>query len=411
MISQNNNFKNFIWNAIGLTSYCLVSMVLFIIVKLVNGINESGIFTYSYSICTLFFYISMYYNRTFQIVDNYKINGFNKFLSTRIITSFASIILIVIFSLISHFDSYKILIIFMIMLFKTIDAISDTFYGYFQQKDKLYLVGISYTLKSFIGILLFLITDLLFKSVFLSIVSLIIVNIIIFVLFDVNKFKKMFIDKIQLDLSDTKKIIKSSFSIFIFQIIAIYLANCQKYMITYISSNEIQTIFGILIMPATVLSLVGNYLILPFINKLGNYHQKKDYKNLNKLTIKIVLILFAIGLIIIAITNILGIPLLNLLYQLQLSEYKLDLLIIILSAIFSSASMIFSGVLTIINENRVQVYIYGFTSIIGTVVCYFATQHDIIFGASLSYFISCLLLFILYLLIYKYKLKKYSRLR
>ena len=50
--TENNLKKNFIWNIIGLTLYGIVSLFLMIIVKHINGLKISGIFSYAYSICT-----------------------------------------------------------------------------------------------------------------------------------------------------------------------------------------------------------------------------------------------------------------------------------------------------------------------------------------------------------------------
>ena len=73
MKRTNDLRKNFIWNLIGLSFYGFISLFLLIIVKRINGLDISGIFSYAYSICTLFFYISLYYSRTYQIA-NTKIN-------------------------------------------------------------------------------------------------------------------------------------------------------------------------------------------------------------------------------------------------------------------------------------------------------------------------------------------------
>ena len=165
--------KNFIWNIIGVTFYGIVSLFLLVFVKRINGIEVSGVFSYTYSLCTLFFYISLYYSRTYQIANYNNSKTFNDFLSFRFISSIVSLLLIVVFSLISQFNIGTILMIVLLMLFRDIDAISDTFYGYLQEHEQLYKVGISYTLKSFLSIVIFLLIDILTKNVYLSIISMI----------------------------------------------------------------------------------------------------------------------------------------------------------------------------------------------------------------------------------------------
>ena len=108
--TENNLKKNFIWNIIGLTLYGIVSLFLMIIVKHINGLKISGIFSYAYSICTLFYFISLYYSRTYQIANYNNSKNFNQFLTFRLTSSLLSFVLIFIFSLVSGFDKNKIFI-------------------------------------------------------------------------------------------------------------------------------------------------------------------------------------------------------------------------------------------------------------------------------------------------------------
>ena len=166
-----NNVKNFIWNIIGLTANSFISLAFLIAVKMINGVDIAGIFTYSYSISIFFYYISLYYNRAYQIADTLKINSFNKYFTTRTITTLASFLLIILFCIISKFDLYKSSIIILLMVFKSVDSISDVFHGEIQKNNCLYKVGISYFIKSVLGFGLFFIIDLLTHNIIYSIIS------------------------------------------------------------------------------------------------------------------------------------------------------------------------------------------------------------------------------------------------
>jgi hypothetical protein len=51
------NIKNFIWNNIGLTFNSFNSLFFLIIVRYINGTDIAGVFTYSFSLCCLFYII------------------------------------------------------------------------------------------------------------------------------------------------------------------------------------------------------------------------------------------------------------------------------------------------------------------------------------------------------------------
>ena len=387
---SSNLKKNFIWNIIGLSSYSFVSLFLMIAVTIINGTSIAGIFSYSFSLCTVFLYIALYYNRTYQISnDKYSFNDFFSFRCTSILSS---MIFIILFSTVSRFNTSKLIIIVLLMLFRCIDAISDCFYAYLQKEGKLYQVGITYFLKSTIGTILFIICDYYTNNILLSICFLVLTNIIIFVFYDLLCFKKIFKEKIKYSTDNLKSILISTFPVFIFSFLSIFLANSQKIVITYYTANELQAIFGILIMPATFISLIGHYLIQPFITKFISLLKKKNYKSFNELFLKINIFLFLIGLVGFIICYFIGIPILNMLYHLSLNDYKLDLLIIILGSIFTAISMIISNVLTILKTNNEQALTYFFVSVVTIILCSILTRYYSILGAAISYLVSSLLL-------------------
>ena len=53
-----------------------------------------------------------------------------------------------------------------------------------------------------------------------------------------------------------------------FTFLTLYVINAPKYAIDELATNNVQTIFGIVVMPATVLILFGQYIIQPFLLSL-----------------------------------------------------------------------------------------------------------------------------------------------
>ena len=52
----------------------------------------------------------------------------------------------------------------------------------------------------------------------------------------------------------------------------------QKYFIGFIETEEIQDVFNIIIMPATIMSLFGQYLSIPFMKMLNDSYSKKEFE-------------------------------------------------------------------------------------------------------------------------------------
>lgn len=409
MTIKNKQKRNFIWNALGLTFNSFNSLFFLIIVELINGLDIAGIFTYAFSLCCLFYALSIYYNRTFQVSDKHNRFSFSDYLTARIILSVVSLILIVVFSLISQFDGYKILVIFLIMLFRVVESISDCFYGFIQKKGDLYKTGISLTLKAVIGLAGFLVLDLITGNLLFSIVSLIVINLIFFWCYDFKNYRKLTNEKINFELKNVCKIIKKCFPVFVFSALSIYLANCQKYVMTYYEPNDMQTIFGILIMPATVLSLLGSYLINPFINNLTDLFQEKKIADFVRKTTKILAGLILMGLLVLIFLAVVGIPIINFIYQLHLDEYWFEFILILVASIFYAVAMVVSSFLTILKENSRQSIIYFIVSIIATIMSIVLIISNGVRGAVFAFLLTGVLLSMCYIALFIVKIKYYQR--
>ena len=405
-MKSKNNRKDFIWNALGLTLNSLNSLFFLIVVRYINGMDTAGIFTYAFALCAFFYVIAFYFNRSFQVSDSKDKFSFNDYLSARVVLSILSFILIFAFAIINQFSIFEISVIMLLMIFRLTETIGDCFYGAIHKKSKLWQTGFSLSIKAVFGLLVFFITDLTTKNLLISISSLSLVNIIIFLVYDVRNYKNLYTEKIKFNFSHFKQILKSCFPIFLFQLLSLYLANCQKYILPYFEPNEAQTILGILIMPATLLSLVGSYLINPVLEPLTSHFKNRDLKNFVLLSKKVLSFLTILGILIVAICYFLGVPFLNLLYSLNLDQYNLPFITIIIGSIFFAASLIISNFLTVLKENVKQTYIYIITVIVDTLISILLIKNFGIPGAAYSFAISGGIILALYILLFQRTIKK-----
>ena len=408
-LERKNKKKNFIWNAIGLSFNAFNSFFFLVIIKLVNGLDTAGIFTYAFALCCFFFVISIYYNRTFQVSDIKNKFSFNEYFSCRILTSVVSLIAIVIFAFANQFEFYKISVIVILMLFRILEAISECFFGAIQKHGELYKTGISYAIKAIGGIMAFLVVDILTHDLILSIIALIAINLAVLVFYDLRNFRKITTQKIHFDFHNIKKILKICFPIFLFTALAIYLSNCQKYILTYFTSNDLQSIFGILIMPATMLSLVGSYLINPFINHLTLLFHRKKYDHFMSSVLKILGGLTVCGFIVIIVCWFIGIPVLNFIYQMNLDEYQLGLILVMIASLFYSITMLISSFLTILKENKWQSLLYIIASVVATGTSIWLIPLYGVYGAIISFLVAGIILTALYFYLLYHRIHNLKR--
>lgn len=405
-MKSKKSIKDFVWNAVGLTLNAFNSLFFLIVVRYINGMDEAGIFTYAFSLCCLFYVFACFFNRTFQIINESDKYSFSDFLSARLIFSGGTLILILVFAIINGFSLLKIMTIVLLMVFRAIEAISECIYGEMQKEDKLYKTGVSLTLKAISGLALFALIDYFTKDMLLGVVGIILANVLIFIFYDGVNFRKIAKEKFVFSTKNVGQILKISMPVMIFTALGAYLANCPKYFMTYFESNEMQTIFGILVMPASVLSLASSYLINPFVAKLDALKKEKELGEFKKTTISIVSIMAGIGALAVGVCYVIGIPVLNFIYNLELGEYKSLLILAVIAAVFYAISGIISNFLTILDENKKQTVIYAITSVIATVLTFLFTMSSGMSGAVWAYLAGGVVLMFGYVIVFIWKTRK-----
>lgn len=398
-----NKKRDFIWNLIGTSINSFNSLFFMIVINHINLKSEAGVFTYAYSLICLFFILATFYNRVYQISKSDKFSS-KDFILYRVLSSILTVIIVFLFSIINGYNLFKLSVIMLICLFRMIEAISDAVYGVLQYKGYLYKSGISLSLKGIIGLIGFTLVDYFTKSITLALVSLIILNLAFFYFYDYKNVKEYLSGKAS--FNNILLILKETLPIFIYSFLAMYVANICKYMLDYFDTEEAQNIFGIIFMPSTVIGLCSAYIVVPIITSLNDLLKSKKYKEFNKLVSKMMIILVGVGMVAIIGAYILGIPVLNVLYGMDLSNYKNLLLLVLVGATFYTLANVYSQVLVLLNVHKMQTLIYVVMSIVSTLICYLLISSYKLSGSVYSYVIFMFILLILYLILYFYTLIK-----
>ena len=406
---EKNLKKNTIWNIIGTGINAFASLIFMIIVTRINDVNEAGIFTFAFSIATLFNVIGTYAGRIYQVTEKKEISN-KEFLINRAITCFIMCLIAVGFVIIKKYELNKIIIIVLLSFWKMLEAFSDVIYAFLQKNDELYKVGVTLTIKNILGIVVFLIVDLITKNLIVSIISFIIVYVGVMLFYDFVQadIKKQIRGKV--NRRNVLDIFINGFPTFCVTFLNIYIINASKYAIDNLMADNYQAVFGIIVMPATLMILLAQFMVHPFLNIISNYIEKNDYKSVNKLLLKISILLFGIGIIAIVFCYFIGIYVLEFVYGISLIDYNVCLSIILMGSVFSALTSVIITILIAMRYTLIQMIIY----IIITVVAYITSNILVlkyeIMGASVNYslimMINFIVFYITYLIIVKIKGKK-----
>lgn len=397
--------KNFIWNILGTGFNAFNSLFFMITVTRINGVDNAGIFTIAYATACIIFVIGTYAGRVYQVTEPDKSITDKEYIINRLITSGGMNVLVILFCLFRGYDIYKTIVFILLTLYKSLEAFSDVLYGILQKNEKLEFVGKSLFFKALISVFVFVIVDIITNNMIISAVSINLVWIIFLVTYDFKKAKEFIDLKIKVNMKNVGKIFKLGFSTFGIAFLGMYIINAPKYAIDNYLANNYQTIFGIIVMPATVIGLVAQFLIHPFLTKIVHFYENRDLKALKKMILNLILAISAFGLISAILAYLIGTWILGIIYGIDLSSYKLGLLIIIIASTLYTIGTIYSNVLTTVRETLSQFIIYIIIAVFALVVSNILTKTWNLDGAIWSYLCIMSSQFLIYTVYTNIKLK------
>lgn len=400
---MNDLKKDYFWNTLGTSLFSFNSLFLMIIVTRLNSLSDAGIFSFAYATAGIINYFALYSGRTYQISNTNKKFTDSLFVFTRYLTAFFAVCISIVFIVINGYSVNKALVILLLCIVKCIEAISDVYYGILQKNSRLYIAGKSMTYKSLISVLGFIVIDFFTKNLLISCLYLLIISVCFLLIYDIyntKKIKKFINDFQKVNILDLLKV--SSYT-FMFTLTVTIILNLPRYFIDFLLNDSDQAIYGIISMPATFVMLFSQFILQPSLVSLTNHYKRREKREYNKIVLTISSIILGSMLIILPIAYFLGIPVLEIIYNVELSSYQLYLLLIVLGSAFYAVSNIFLNALIVIQCNKEQLWIQILLLVLSGISCFLLISNYGIVGGMISYFVIMLMQFSMYLLLYFFK--------
>lgn len=360
-------YKNIIWNTVGTIINSFASLIYLIVVTRINGIDTSGIFSFCFSFSLVLYTAANLGGRIFEISDKNQFDD-NYYLTLKIFTCIVSIFAALAFGIVMKYGAMKIFLILIFMLVRSVEAFSDTFYAIFQKNDRLDYVGFSYFLKNIFSFVIFLIIDLITENVILSTVALLLTTIIVYLFYDYRhtlRFRKI---KISFDYKKIYSLFKNILPFMLFNLLTMVIANIPRIIVDLYYTDVELGYFGILIMIPTVIILLGQLIIQPYINQLTDDFYAKQYKKITVSVKKIMILISSVSLLCAIGAFVLGPWAIQLLYNVSFENYRASIVVLVISGMFNCYASMISTVLTVIRKTRIQLGIYSFV-VIFEIIC------------------------------------------
>ena len=365
LVSRVSKKNLYIWNTLATALNSGQTFIILFFISQLGNHTDAGVFTIAYALANLAIMIGRYGVRQYQVSDIEQKYSFFKYFKLRLISSFFMLIFCLCYILyrlqVQQYTPYKAIIVALICFVRLIDVIEDVFHGYFQRHKRLELAAkiqvIRYTIYMVSYIFIYIITkDLLWSTTIALIADLIAAVLLNFVA--CQDFGLVWKSENNLPLS---QLLIDCFPLFLTTFFSTYLGNAPRYTIDSMLSDELQADFGYIFMPIFVITLGSLFIYQPMIRDYAKVWTNFRFDIMRKMIIKQVAFLSVLMVIGMICAFFAGIPILSLVFNAELNEYKYSLLLLLWGGFALALVNFFTMIITVI---RIQKYAAG-----GYIVC------------------------------------------
>lgn len=396
---QNSRRSAAVWNAVGGALNAGQAAIVLIFISHKLGIVTAGMVTIAYAIANLFLSVSRYGVRNYQVTDVKENFTFADYFYGRIFTTLLTVAALLGYLGYCYFgggySGSKILIIFEVTILKLIDAFEDVYLGRYQQVGRLDVGAKIMAVRLALSTTAICILVVAGSGIYIALLG----GIILSILLDIYLIgRTLCVGNAQINGFQKKRVyhlLKICLSLCVGTTLSIYIGNVPKYMIDAYMNEEIQAVFGYIMMPVFVIMLLNNFLYQPMVKDLGDLWQRKEYRLFKRNVMRQSLIVIGLTVVILVGGILVGLPILSIMYNVDLSAYRIEFALLLLGGGFYALAYYLNVPITTIRKQNYIAIGYAIAAVLAFALGkYFVISMGMMGAAILYLSINILLAFI-----------------
>lgn len=292
--------KNSFYNMIGTVVYCfcqwITSAVLVVHLSPEDiSVTNTGILQLAISVTNIFYAISTYNVRTYQISDTQNKYSSGDYIGARFITAAVAVVACVGYATVLGYSTKSVLCIMFYMFYKLNETFSDVLHGIDQKNHRMDYVGISYVMRGLASTIVFAFALVVTGDVLIAIISMAVAAILVVLLYDIKSAKQFG----SLRPNFNKKVI------------ATLLITCLPAMLSSASFTAITSIprqilegmngeealgyYGTIATPLVLVQVMATSIFNPMLTELAEHYSNRRIKAFITRIAKNLMLLFCIS--------------------------------------------------------------------------------------------------------------------
>ncbi len=391
--------KKFMWNMAGSLCNSLSSMLLLIIVNRISGESRGGFFALAYSTAQLLFSVGGFEIRPVQSTDIKNKFTFNQYFTSRMLNCIIMLICMIGYIVVNGYTGVEALTVFWILGYRMVEAVADVYSGLFQQRERIDISGKEMLMRSGISTITFTIILWLTDNLLYAAMTLTLTSLVIMLFYDLHMKKYFEPTPVHLEWRGILGIYNACWPLFVSSFIMNYLNNTPKYAINTYYDETVQNSYNILFMPAFVINLLSLFVFRPLLTDLARDWEGENIKEFTDIVKKMMILIGALTIAACVGAYLLGIPILSLVYGVDLRAYRMELVIIMICGGLNAYVYCLYYVVTVTGKQIFLLLGYGAGLIFAVFLGSSFVKSLGMLGAALSCTLSFGVVFIVFLII------------
>lgn len=357
--------RDYVWNTVGTTIWGMVFPVLTVVATQLAGAEGAGMFSMAFVAGTLLMIASNYGVRNYQVSDIDEAEAFSSYQINRWATGILALVAGILYCTLRGYDAYMTTISLGVYVYKLVDGVADVYEGRLQQADKLYLAGISQTLRSVIvvvafSLLLFVTRNLGVAAIAMAVVavaSLALVTIPL-ALLETEKSRHW-------RVSEVSGLFRQCFPLFAALFLFNLIESIPKFVMEGALSYDNQLFFNALYFPAQGILLTIGFVYKPQLLRLASiWASPRRRRRFDLIILAVMGVVVGITIAMAIFMGTVGIPLMSFMYGIDFEQFRALALLMVCAGGVTAAIDFLYAVITILRrqEDVMRLYLVSFVA-------------------------------------------------
>ena len=360
--------RDYLWNTAASLMSSLAVVIMGIAITRSGSDQDSarhayGIFTLALAIGQQYQTLGLYEVRTYHVTDVRRRFTFGTYLATRILTCALMVAFIVGHAWTRSPESSPLLVVVCLALLRIFDAFEDVYYSEFQRCGRLDIAGRACFLRIFVTT--FLWSGLYWATQSLMVATLVAFGVTVVVLAAAYGLPARGLFPLRPDWGGraVRGLLVQCLPLFLAAFLNQYLANAPRYAVNDFLGSAPLGDFAIIYMPAVAINMLSLFVFRPLLTRIATRWAAGDWPGFAAMVRRglasTAIAFVAVG----AVTFLVGAPLLRLVYGIDVSAYRMELMVLVFGGAMNAAGVILYYALATMRRQNLVLVAYALAAV------------------------------------------------